>query len=89
MDLARALSANRREEVLSLESMCNIVEFLAIASEEKGSSARPVSNSDNVSLNVSGSVCGRCEGLVVASVAVGSVGDRGLVVTCMSISTQT
>ena len=81
MNLARSLGSNGREEVLSLESMCNIVEFLAIASEKDCPSARPISNSNDISLNVSGTVCGRCKRLVVASVAVGSVRNRGFVVT--------
>jgi hypothetical protein len=70
VDLARSLCADCREEVLSLESVCNVVKLLAITCEKDCSCARPVPNSDNVSLNVSWSVSGRCEGLVVTSVAV-------------------
>lgn len=86
MHLTRSLGADRGEEVLSLESVCNVVKFLAIASEENRSSARSVTNSNDVSLNICGPVSGRCEGLVVASITVGSVRDRGLVVACTLIS---
>lgn len=73
MYLARTLSANRRKEVLRLETMCNIIELLAVASEKNCPSSRPVADSDNVALDISWSVSGGCKRLVVASVAVGSV----------------
>lgn len=73
MHLARSLSTDGREEVLSLEAMCNIVKFLAVAGEENGSGAGPVANSNDVSLDICWSISGGCERLVVASVAVGSV----------------
>jgi hypothetical protein len=75
MDLAWTLGADRRKEVLCFETVCDIIKFLAVAGEEDRPSARPVSDTDNVALNICGSVSGRCEGLVVASVAVRSVGN--------------
>ena len=73
MYLTRSLSANRGKEVLSLESMRNIVEFLAVTGEEDCSCARSVTNSNNIALDVGRSVSRGCEGLVVAPIAVGSV----------------
>jgi hypothetical protein len=70
MNLARSLSADRGEEVLRFETVCDIVQFLAVTGEEDGTSARPVPDSYNITLDICGTVSGRCEGLVVASVAV-------------------
>jgi hypothetical protein len=70
MYLTGSVRANCREEVLGLEAMCNIVELFAITGKEERSSPWSVSDANDVSLNISGTVGGRCEGLVVSSVSI-------------------
>lgn len=82
MNLAWSLGADCREKVLRLETVCDIIQLLAVACKEYCSGARPVSNSNNVALDICGSVSRRCEGLVVTSVAVRSVRDGRLMVAC-------
>ena len=86
MHLTRPLGAHSGEEVLCLETVRHIIELLAVASEEDCSSARPVTNADDVSLDVCGTVCGRGERLVVATIAVGAVCDGGLVLACVTVN---
>jgi hypothetical protein len=52
LDVARASGSDGGEEVLRFEAMSNILQFLSVAGEEDGSSARPVAYSDDVSLLV-------------------------------------
>ena len=84
--LTRPLGAHGGKEVLCLETVRHIIELFAIASEEDCSSARPVANADDVSLDVCGTVCGRGEGLVVATITVRAVCDRRLVIACMTVN---
>jgi hypothetical protein len=52
LDVARAVGSDCREEVLRLETMCDIFQLFPVASEEDGSGTRSVAYSDNVSLLV-------------------------------------
>ena len=61
--------------------MCNIVQLLAITCEENGARARPVSNTNNIALNVRRSVRSWSERLVVAAKAVRGVGYGELMIT--------
>jgi hypothetical protein len=56
VDLAGPLSTNSREEVLRLETVCDIVQLLAVASEKDRAGARPVANSNDISLNICRSI---------------------------------
>ena len=48
--VARSVGSHCGEEVLRLEAMRNVFEFLAVAGEEDGARARPVSYPNNVAL---------------------------------------
>jgi hypothetical protein len=85
MHLAGSVRAYRREEVLRLEPVCYVVEFLAVAREEDGPGARAVSDAYHVALYVFGAVGGRSEGLVVPAVAGGDVGYGLFVVACLEL----
>lgn len=82
MNLTRSVGTNRGEEVLRLESVCNVVQFLAITSKEECACSWSISNSDNVSLDKSRTVGRGSEGLVVSAISIRRVRDRGLVVSC-------
>ena len=71
--LARTVCAYGGEEVLSFETVSDVVEFLAVSCEEEGSSSGSVANSNDISLDVRGAIGGRVEGLVVSAVSVGQV----------------
>lgn len=89
MYLTRSVCAYRREEVLRLEAVCDVVEFLAVAGEEDGSGSRSVSNANDVSLDIGRSVGRRLEGLVVAAVSIGHVRYRRLVVAWDMLERET
>lgn len=80
MYLARSVCSNRGKEVLCFETVCDIIELLAVASEEERSSPWSVADANDISLYVSWTVCGGCEWLVVSSIAIRAVGDGRLVV---------
>ena len=61
--------------------MRNIVQLLAITCEENGARARPVSNTNNIALNVRRSVRSWSERLVVAAKAVRGVSYGEFVIT--------
>lgn len=79
MHRTRAVCADGGEEVLGLETVCYIVEFLAVASEEDGARAGAVADAYHVALYVGGAVGGWCERLVVTAGTNGGVGYGGFV----------
>ena len=79
---ARPVGAHGWEEVLRFETVGDVLELLAVAGEEEGSSAGAVTDADYVALDVLRSVgCGG-ERLVVAALAGGCVGDGVFVPAC-------
>lgn len=52
----RSVSADRWEEILGLEAMSHIIQFLAVAREEYRACARPIPNANNVALYILRSV---------------------------------
>jgi hypothetical protein len=78
--MAWSVCADSGEEVLGLEAVCDVVKLLAVSSEKEGSGSRSVSDADDISLDVCGTVGRGLEGLVVSAVSVGHVGYRGFVV---------
>lgn len=79
---SRPVGTNGREEVLRSKAVGDIVELLAVASEEDGSAARPVAHANDVTLDIGRSVGSWGEGLVVSSVAGRLVRNRRLVEAC-------
>jgi hypothetical protein len=73
VDLAWAICAYCGKEVLSLEAVGDVVEFLAVSGEEKGACSGSVADADDVSLYVGRTVGRGLEGLVVSAVSVGHV----------------
>ena len=71
----RPVSADRWEEILGLKAMRHIIQFLAVAREEYCSCARPITDANNVTLYILGSVWGWGERLVIPSVTAGCVCD--------------
>ena len=67
------VGADSREEVLCLESMDDLIKFLAVASEEDGSGSWTVTNTNDIACNVLRAIVHAAEGLVVATVAVGLI----------------
>lgn len=67
MHLAGAVGADRWKEVVRLEAVRDIVQLLTVAREENRPCARPISDANDVSLNVCGAVGSGCEGLVVSA----------------------
>lgn len=80
--LARAISSDRREEVLGFQAVCDVLELLAVASEENRSRSRSVANTNDITLDVRRAVrvCG--ERLVEPTRAGGCVRNGSLVETC-------
>lgn len=76
VDSSRAVGADGREEVLGLEAVDDFLELLAVAGEEDAACPGSVADTDNVALNELGAVRCLVEGLVVAAVACGLVGNR-------------
>ena len=72
--LAWSVGAYCREEIVRLEAVSYVFEFLAVACEEDGSGAWPVADTDNIALLIFWSICGGCEWLVMATEAIGEVG---------------
>lgn len=72
--LAGSVGADRREPVLRLVPVTDVLELLAVAREEHSARARAVSDAYDVALYVFGPVGIRMEGLVVPACAVGNVG---------------
>ena len=86
MHLTRPVRAHRREEILRFEPAAHVVEFLAVAREEDLAGAWAVADADDVALDVVGGVGGGGEGLVVAAVASGEVGEGVFVVACCPVT---
>lgn len=79
---ARAVRAERREQVEGFEPVRYVVEFFAVAGEEDGTAARSVPNAYYVALDVGGAIgCAR-ERLVVAAVAGRGVREGVLMPSC-------
>lgn len=78
---ARSICTNCWKKVLSFKAMYNIIQFFAITSEEDATRARAVTNTYHVTLDVGGAVISRDEGLIVATVAGGSISYRGFMPT--------
>lgn len=66
---ARAVCADRGEEVGCLEAVSDVFQLLAVARKENSSSPWPVSNTYHVALNNAGSVRSRSKGLIKSPVA--------------------
>ena len=69
MHCTRAISANRREEVLAFEIVREFVKARAVPGEEDRARPGFVTDTDHVALNVCWSIGCRCEGLVEPSVS--------------------
>jgi hypothetical protein len=67
VDDGGAVGSDSREEVLRLETMDYLVEFLTVASKEDGSSSWPIPNSDNIALDYLRAIRSRREWLVIAT----------------------
>jgi hypothetical protein len=80
MHVAWSVCAYCREEVLGLEAVRNIVEFLAVTGKEERSGSWSIANANDISLYECWPVCGRLEGLVVSPVSIRHVRYRRLVV---------
>ncbi len=82
MDLTGTVRSEGGEEILSLEAMSDILEFLAVAGEEDGACEGTVAHPDNVALEILLSVGYRSEGLVVSTSSVGEISDGVFVKAC-------
>ena len=76
MDNARAVGTDRGKEVRPLEAVYNILEFLAIPSEEDCACARSISDANNVALNEGRAILCPVEWLVISAMARGCVCNR-------------
>lgn len=81
VDVARAVGADGREEVLGFQAVGDVFELFAVAREEDGSGAWTVADADHVALFVGGCVLCARERLVVAPLTCRGVRDRPLVQT--------
>lgn len=77
----RSVCADGWEEVLRLETVCYVVESLAVTGKEDGACSRTITDADNVALNILRPVYRRIEGLVKSSSTCGRVGNGILVVS--------
>jgi hypothetical protein len=75
MNLTRAVGSKSGEEVLGLETMGDVFEFLAVTREEDGTCAGAITYADDIALEIFLPVGYRSEGLVVAAGSVGEVGN--------------
>jgi hypothetical protein len=71
----RTIRADGGEEVERLETVCNVVEFLAVACEEYCTRARTVADANDVALDEGGAVGCPGKGLIIAAVTSGGVCD--------------
>ena len=85
---SRAVGANSREEVLSLETVNDLFQLLAITSEEDSTGSGTVSNTNNIALDIGRSVGCRVERLVIPPCACGLVGNGVLVEACSRLVSQ-
>jgi hypothetical protein len=79
---ARAVGTHRRKEILGLEAVGYIVEFLAITCEEDGSGSGTIPDAYHVTLHVFKTIVCGSEGLVVATLASRDVCYRGFMPAC-------
>jgi hypothetical protein len=73
------VSTDGREEILGFQAMGDVIELLAVASEEHGAGTRTITDADNVTLDELRSKRCRGERLVVAAMAGGGISDRPFV----------
>lgn len=73
VDGAGTIGSDGREEVLGLETMDDILQFLSVASEEDCARARAIANTYDIALHVLGTVLCTVKRLVVATLASRSV----------------
>lgn len=66
MYLARSIRSDGREEILRFQAVRDVIEFLAVAREENGSSAGTVADAYDVALVEWGAICCGSEGLGVS-----------------------
>ena len=71
---ARSIRSNCREEILGLEIVRHLFQFLPISCEENTSGPRPIANTDNITLDIWRPIISRCKGLVISPVTIGRVG---------------
>lgn len=81
MNGARSIGADCRKEILAFETVSDIVELLAIASEEYAASTWSISDPNNVTLDELGTVIGAAEWLIISPLTGRSVGHRTFVQT--------
>ena len=67
MYLARTIRAECWKEVLCFQTMCYIVQLLAITCEENSAGSRSISDANYIALNVCRTVSGRSKRLVVSA----------------------
>ena len=79
MHRTRPVCADGGKEVLGLQTMGYVIEFLAVASKEDGARAGAVTNAYHVALHIRGTVGRGCERLIVAAGTDGGVGYRSFV----------
>lgn len=77
---ARAIGADRWEEILTLEIVRDFIQFLPVSGEEDASRARPVAYSNHVALHIGRSVKCRCEWLVISAMSRRNICDRSFMI---------
>jgi hypothetical protein len=81
MDCARSVGTDGWKEVLRFKSMGDVIELFAIAGEKYGAAPRPVSNTDNITLDILRTVGSWGEWLIETTVARRNVGNGRFVVS--------
>jgi hypothetical protein len=76
MNIGRAICANRGEEVLAFEAVCDVLESFAVASEENSTGPWAIAYAYYVALDESRRIACRVERLVESSLSSRSVCDR-------------
>jgi hypothetical protein len=66
---AGSVGADSREEIVGFEAMGNVFKFLAVTSEEDGTSTRTITDANYITLYICRSVGCRVEGLVESAVS--------------------
>lgn len=79
MDRARPIGSNSGEEVLRFMTVNDVLQLLAIASEEDRTRARSIPYADHITLQKVRTIWRWCKRLVVPPMARGLVCDRSLV----------
>lgn len=75
VDIGRAICANRGEEVLALEAVCDVLESFAVASEENSAGPRAITYAYYVTLYVSWRIACCIEWLIESSLSGRSICD--------------